>query len=271
MHLVDPSAEVHVDLMVTYSLFGFSFEAGSWADWFSGTMSAAAVSVAVGSYWWSERQRKREQSRRNQKTAHQIGLKLASLANDAMSVHRHLFQPYEGPKLGHPNDPTKYWRQLKPLVGRDDDAVSRLGADEQNLLVEITQVEWLMAFEEALQRHRSVSGSMKEFGIRRQAILEMTPTVKEWAGSIGISEISADDLMRLMPYSIALEHLVVGMRDLSVQNVGLITELCTRYHPMMKAAFPREKFMTLVAPGDPAAPGKGAADYLRELDATTRQ
>jgi hypothetical protein len=49
-----------------YTLLGFiSLDAGSWADWFSGTMSALAVMTALASHPIAKRQRRIEEKERD--------------------------------------------------------------------------------------------------------------------------------------------------------------------------------------------------------------
>lgn len=79
-----------------YSLIGLvTLEAGSWADWFSGSMSLAAVGAAFFGYWTVHRQRVQDDRDRDKHAAESVGWKVIKVFNDTATIAKHFKQSLE--------------------------------------------------------------------------------------------------------------------------------------------------------------------------------
>ena len=220
-------------------------EVGTWADWVSGIGSWLAVIVALGSYWWAERQRRIHQFGAKMGSANQIGIKLHDLLGRSQTIHNHLFAPYEGPELQNPWGEEGLWSQTYALVGLSEQITPDLTSDEHKLLVEINETDFMTRFSLAWQRHQSIVLSMKEFYVKRDAVYAIMPAPTKMDGHVGQHEMTKEELMRFMPYSVALEMLIRTIRDMAKENFIDLQALAERYHPMMKRRFPDQKFLML--------------------------
>lgn len=225
---------------------------GSIADWFAGGASAAAVFVALGGYWFSEWQRRRDRSDRERDAGNMIGVKLMQALNRTDDIRRHLWAPYEGPKLGG-NDAHELWRRVQPLTGLQDDPSVMLSEAEINLLIRMEAHQFMMDLMLVISRYQSITSSMKEYAVRYNALMELTPIAEEMNDGVSIHRMPIDQYMRLRPYANALEGLLRDLKAMSAENVTNAQTIAVRFQPMMKAYFKTVKFLGLGVPGAPAA------------------
>lgn len=240
-------------------------EFGSAADWFSGVMTAIAVIVALAGYGVSEWQRKRDREEAELQAGRLIGIKLMKVLNGTHDIHRHLWTPYDGPPLGGEGG-NEMWRTIHPLVGLQDDPTIILDGAETNLLIRANATDFLQELMLATTRYQSIVSSMKEYQLRYEAIYELSPAPVSMNGQIGTHMLTAEQYMKIRPYSIALENLIQSLRAMTVENVEICKKLASDYGPIMKRYFRVEKFLTLAEPKDTAA-GSEAASNLRHVSA----
>lgn len=227
-------------------------ELGSAADWFSGGMTAIAVIVALAGYGISEWQRKRDRKEAELQSGRLIGIKLMKVLNGTNDIHRHLWANYEGPPLGG-EGANELWRTIHPLVGLQDDPTVTLDGAEINLLIRANETNFLQELMLATVRYQSIVSSMKEYQLRYEAIYELSPAPIAMNGLIGTHMLTAEQYLKIKPYSLALENLVQNLKAMAAENLDLCKRLASEYAPIMKQYFRIEKFLTLAEPSKPTA------------------
>lgn len=223
---------------------------GSIADWFAGGASAAAVIVALGGYWFSEWQRRRDKRDRERDAGNMIGVKLAQALNKTDDIRRHLWAPYAGPPI-RGDDAHELWRHIQPLTGLQDDPSVALSEAEINLLIRMNAHKFMMEMMLVIARYQSINTSMKEYALRYNAIMELTPVADEMNEGVSIHRMPHEQYMRIRPYANALEGLLQGLRAMSAENVTNAQAIAVQFQPMMKAYFKTDKFLGI---GVPLAP-----------------
>lgn len=223
---------------------------GSAANWFAGGASAAAVIVALGGYWFSEWQRRRDRRDRERDAGHMIGVKLMQALNKTDDIRRHLWAPYSGPQL-HGDDAHELWRRIQPLVGLQDDPSVALSEAEINLLIRADATKFMMDLMLVISRYQSINSTMKEYALRYEAIMTLTPVAEEMNEGVAIHRMSREQYMKLKPYANALEGLLQGLRVMSAENVANAQAIAVQFQPLMKAYFKADKFLGLGVPPAP--------------------
>lgn len=211
------------------------------SSWLGSIGTMLAVFVALGGYWWAERQRRNDRRTVDLDHAIQIGFKITVLFSDARHVHEHLFRHQTADDI---NDRSLLWRQLQPELSLEALSGPQLNAAEQNLLVTLLEAEVLMEITEVAARNQIIRKAMTEYRIKREALQERTPPPIEKQGNYGVFEMHPNDVLRLSPWTIVLEGLVVEMRKLAIQNVNATKALNEKYAQMMRKHFPGTKFLT---------------------------
>jgi hypothetical protein len=225
-------------------------EVGSIADWFAGGTSAAAVIVALGGYWFSEWQRRRDKRDRERDAGNMIGVKLAQALNKTDDIRRHLWAPYAGPPIGG-DDAHELWRRIQPLTGLQDDPSVALSEAEINLLIRMDAHQFMMDMMLVITRYQSIHTSMKEYALRYNAIMELTPAADEMNEGVTTHRIPREQYMRIKPYANALEGLLLQLRTMSAENVTNAQAIAVKFQPLMKAYFKTDKFLGLGVPPAP--------------------
>jgi hypothetical protein len=204
----------------------------------------AAVVVALWTAASGERVRQQERRDADNATAQLVGLKTFLVFNRALNVHDHLWAPYDGPPLGFDGKP-EVWRTIQPLLGVELEDGLNLTAAEMVLLVRMGQATFLTDLLLATARYRNLVMALGTYAQKSEEFQAMTPPPVAMTGRIGTIELSQEDVRRLAPYAVALEHLVINMREMSKENLESCTRLSKEFHPMMKAAFPDQKFISI--------------------------
>lgn len=228
-------------------------DSGSVADWFAGGASALAAFVALGGYWVSEWQRNRDKREREHAAVNMIGMKLSNALNRTDDIRRHIWEPYEGTPLAG-IDAHEIWRRTKPLLGLQDDPSARLNDAEINLLIRVKQTKFLMELMLVIDRYQSITSSMKEYGLRYEAIMALYPPPAEMNEDVAIFRPNQEQYLRLKPYSNALETLIRGLRVLTAENVEKAKGLADEFSPIMKASFKKGEFLKFGIPTQILAP-----------------
>jgi len=210
------------------------------AEWVSGIGSLLAVIVALGGYWLSDRQRKREEEQRREDAAYQIGYKLSGLASEAQVIHQDL-NPHgkTDEELASETDPMQICGTLQPKVGHNDTMAKDLSETEQNLLMRLKEEDFLMDFSEAFARNQSIRAGLLEYKMRREAITPLLPTPVIVNGEVVSFDLTKDQYLALQPHVIPAASLVKSMRELSKVNTEMLAGLCRKFHPMMKKHYPK--------------------------------
>lgn len=225
-------------------------EPGTMADWFSGTMSALAVMVAVGSYSFSEWRHRRENKQRDIVTIRQIGVKLLKVFNSSHGIHQHLWQDTKPVAEGQ----SELWRRTFPLVGLQHEPGLSLDSAEINLLIEMKQHNYLMEMMLMTERYQSIISSMMDYRVRYEAVYAMMPPPRAMEGHVGRHALTEEQYLRLQPYSIQLERLLQSLRAMTQENVEMGERLTEQFTPMTTEYFGKPVFKI----GKPDTPKDGA-------------
>lgn len=212
----------------------------TWAEWIASIGTMLAVFVALGGYWISEWQRRKDSKAAQLEHALQIGFKLSLLHADAKHVHDHLFK---NATLDEQRERSLLWRRLQPELGMEALTGPQLNAAEQNLLISLLEAELLMQLTESASRNLIIRRAMAEYRIKREAIQEKTPAPIEYGDNVGVFELSGSDILRLSPWTSVLEGLVIDMRGLAITNLNASRNQVELYKTMMRKHFPGKKFL----------------------------
>ncbi|MGI4877653.1 MAG: hypothetical protein ACRYG4_09230 [Janthinobacterium lividum] len=227
-------------------------ELGSQAEWCSGLMSSLAVVVALGGYWLSGAQRNWDLKARERQAAKRVSVKLFSVLNKTHDLSRHFEAPYVGlPVEGL--DSQQRWRTIQPIIGLMDDPGLQLDGEEQNMLIDAGAHEFLMQLMLAVTRYQSTVISMREYTARYDILHQMMPAVVEYKQGRASYHLSAEQVLSILPYSNALESIVINMMSLIRENVVTCDKLLLLYNPIMKKYFGDDKFPQLRTPAKQAA------------------
>lgn len=210
------------------------------SSWIASIGTMLAVFVALGGYWWSERQRRNDRKAADLDHALQIGFKLTVLFADARHIHEHLFQ---NPTADDITDRSLLWRRLQPELSMEALAGPQLNAAEQNLLITLLEADVLMQMTEVASRNQIIRKAMTEYRLKREDLQERTPPPVDKQGISGIFEMHPNDVLRLSPWTSVLEELVIEMRKLAILNVNATKALNKKYAQMMRKHFPGTKFL----------------------------
>lgn len=188
-------------------------------------MSALAVVVALGSYGFSEWRRRRDARLRDVQTARAIGIKLLSVHNGLHDIKRHVCVDKRPLSPSQP----ELWRRTHPLIGLRLEPGLTLDAAETNLLLEMKQADHLMNQMLLTARYQSILSSMMEYKTRYEAMQSMLPAPVSKDGSTFTHILDEQQRLRLEPYSIQLETLLISVRSMLEENAELSARMLKEY------------------------------------------
>jgi hypothetical protein len=228
-----------VDGKVKYTLFDWiSLESGTWADWFSGTMSALAVAVALGGYGYSIWQQRRQQADAERQAMQQVALKLLTIHSRNDDIKRHVWQTYGGPALEGP-DANQLWRTIHPLIGLRDTYTTDLNPPEVSLLMKMKASDFMLELMLAAERLHSTISAMRDYQARYEAIYAMMPPAQGMSGPVGQHTVTIEEYNRLQPYSFALEQLIQSIRKMTKEDAETGRQLIARFNTIVLEHFGR--------------------------------
>lgn len=198
-------------------------EAGSVADWFSGTATFLATVVALFSYRWADNQRKNDEKQRRQDSAYQIGYKLATLICDAITSHKALIP--EGAtleELKKVDNPFELVGKQQPAVGFGSIMARDLTDAEQNLLMSLREENFLMDMSETFARNETIREGMGIYKLKHEAVTAMLPAPVEISGQMASVGLTQQQMNALWPLVMPAATLLTSMRDLSEQNIVML-------------------------------------------------
>ena len=219
-----------------YSLAGLiSLDAGSWADWFSGTMSFAAVVAALFGYWVVHRQRTNDVREQEKRAAESVGWKVLKVYNDTATIAKHLRI-----SLGAEQDldfNSKKFARVRPL-GIPAKSTSDLNQEEIGILLKAKATDVLMELSDAIARYDSIRFAMQEYKSRHEALYDLMPApVAVQEGALFTHRLNREQYERVMPYTVMLETLLDGLIVLVAEGVSKADWLLTAYGTSMRTYF----------------------------------
>lgn len=220
-----------------YTLLGLvSLEPGTWADWFSGSMSALAVAVALSAYPIANCQKRRADLEREKEIGAAIGHKLTKLISRNADINRHINQSLASKRMGL--SPEFRSMLVRPLAVPDW-VPQEINQNEIDFLLKAKSSELLVELELSHGRYLSILSALKEFKIRREAIFELLPTPVQNEGTVFSHELDMKEVARVRPYLNMMDSILTDIEDLLKFNVKAL-ELClVRYQADMKRHFGR--------------------------------
>lgn len=235
---------------IKYCFGSLCLASGAWADWFSGIMSATAVAVALAGYFINDQYRRADARSKDIETAQIIGLKVWRVLNSSHDIYRHVWSSDEQPNIGGVQADL-LWRRIHPMVGIEIDEAGRLSAGEMSLLVQMRKVDFLMDLTLVIARYESMVLSMKEYRNQYEELHKMLPAPVAMNGGVGIHRLTEQEFLAIQPYSNTVENLINSIRDMAKENVERCDILAKSFHPMMKAKYPKQRFIAIVPPAQP--------------------
>lgn len=232
-----------------YSLLGVVLEGGSWADWFSGTMSFAAVAVALSGYWISNRQRDKDLLEGDKRAAERAWWRTVQALNHTHYVLGHLRDSLASDS--HSAPPQFSFMRVRPL-GLGNHTVSELAGDELNALIGAKAPDLITEISECVARYESIRYAMGEYKIRHEALFELLPTPISGDGTRYAHMLDADQKAKAMPYMIMLDTLLNDIQKLCEINVRQCEEILEKFPDAMKSRF--GKWGLALEPLDHTAP-----------------
>ena len=228
---------------------------GSLAEWFSGSMSAAAVAVALGLARKSSRDAAKMQLELHKATAHRALAKLVDVGNSIDMLHRHLMAGVANPDMPGPDGP-ELWRKMQPLVGFGNEEAILFGAEEATLMISANEIGLLMDLMVLGRRHAALVSLVKEYGIRREALIAVAPPPRDFEGKVGSIYMDEGERRRLRPYAIALEGLIQQLVEGCAKDRKLALDVSSRFGAAMRKYLEDDRFPLLKPPASRSAQGE---------------
>lgn len=219
-------------------------EVGSAADWFSGTMSALAVVVALAGFKLADRQRNKDLAVARRKAADQTFVKLLTVVNSIHTIHRHLNTQANSDRLQGPDGP-ETWRMIQPMIGFSDEATIQFGADEAGLFIEAKQSEFLMDLMLLGRRHAALISALQEYALRRDALTKLSPAPTSFKGLVGSVHLTPDEYARIRPYTIQVESLIQTIIGFCDSDLKLALSLTDRFGAVMEKVLGDKSYIKL--------------------------
>lgn len=217
-----------------YDLLGVSLEPGSWANWFSGSMSALAVGVALAAYPIGNWQKRKNDRQRDAEIGRGIGWKILTLLNQNADIDRHIKRSLANREPTYP--PGMKFALVRPL-GMPDRRPQELNQSETDLLLKSKSANLLMELELCFSRYSSIVFSMNEYKTRHETLYELMPPPVANEGMRFTHNLTLEELNRVRPYTLMLESLLESMISLMEENTAKIQECLQEYGKDMKRYF----------------------------------
>ncbi len=203
-----------------------SLDAGSWADWFAGTMSALAVAVALAAYPIARRQNQMNEKRREKEVGRAIGWKLLKALNSTMDIERHIKASLSQRQPLYPSG--MKFPLVQPL-GVPERSLPELNQNETDLLLRAQAADLLAEIDMCIGRYASITYAMNEYKNRHQALFELMPPPVATEGTQFTHMLNKDEADKVRPYATMLESLLDSMIVLVDENVKKAKNALTLY------------------------------------------
>lgn len=218
-----------------YALLGLvSLEPGSWADWFSGSMSALAVAVALAAYPIANRQKRKADRQRDVEIGRGIGWKVLTLVNQNADIVRHIKGSLAIREPMYP--PNMKFPLVRPL-GVPDRKPQELNQSETDLLLKSQSAKLLMELELCFGRYSSIIFAMNEYKARHEALYELMPQPVANQGMTFTHRLTPEEAARVKPYTLMLESLLDSMISLLTENTEKLQGCLNQYNLDMARYF----------------------------------
>lgn len=219
--------------MQSYELLGVVLDAGSWADWFAGTMSFVAVATALGGYWFSERAKRHDARARDLQASEAISWKIILTINRNELIYKHIAEGLS--EAGAAKEIWKFAR-VRPLA-MPAHQIAALSSDEISAMVRAKALDQALDLSECMHRLDSIVHSMIEYKTRHEALFELLPPPTAVAGTVFSHFLDKNEQARALPYTRMLESLIVDIFALTEINRQKLASLMKTYPVAMQQHF----------------------------------
>jgi hypothetical protein len=211
------------------------------ASWFSGVASAAAVVVALWLARKSDRDRASERQQARKAIARKLLSEIMEIANSFYTIKHSFEQDFQGLVPPQPA-PAERWRLTRPLIGLaesdaiyvDDAALMLLMEADPKLYQDVILVA---------DKQRVLVRLLAEYGIRRNALLEMLPQPVEVEDDILFGVVpDGPEHVRLRAHARAVEDLLSQAWAAACEGQTDSMAIAERVGPVMRTFLSDEKF-----------------------------
>jgi hypothetical protein len=218
-----------------YALLGsVGLELGTWADWFSGSMSALAVAVALSAYPISRWQKRGDDRQRDIEIGRRIGWKVLTLLNQNADIDRHIKTSLTNQEPTYP--PGMKFPLVRPL-GMPERRPQELNQSETDLLLKSKSSELLMDIELSFNRYSSITYSMNEYKSRHEALYELMPPPVANRDMLFTHRLTREEQARIKPYTLMLESILNAVIALVDENTAQLNGCIIQYQNDMERYF----------------------------------
>lgn len=218
-----------------YTLLSYiSLDAGSWADWFSGTMSALAVITALVAYPIAKRQNKAALKQRDKELGRAVGWKLLKVLNSTADIDRHIKSSLVKREPRYP--PEMKFPLVQPL-GVPERRLEELNQSEVDLLLKAQAADLLAEIDMCIGRYASITYAMNEYKNRHQALFELMPSPVARDGVTFTHSLTKEENEKVSPYAAMLESLLDSIIALLSENMKKANNARILYDKEMKRYF----------------------------------
>lgn len=218
-----------------YSLLNYiSLDAGSWADWFSGTMSALAVTIALLAYPITNFQRKSNERQRDRELNLAIGWKLLKVLNHTGDIDRHFKTSLA--RINPPHQPSLKFPLVQPM-GVPQRLIQGLNQNEIDFLLKAQAANLLAEIDMCISRYSSIEYAMSEYKSRHEALFELMPPPVAREGMKFTHQLTKAENDKVKPYAEMLESLLNSIMALVDENMNRTKETIVMYDNETKRYF----------------------------------
>jgi hypothetical protein len=218
-----------------YTLLGLvSLEPGTWADWFSGSMSALAVAVALSAYPIANCQKKRANLEREKEIGAAIGNKLTKLMSRNEDINRHIKLSLAGERM---KLPPQFRSLLVRPLGIPDWVPQELNQSEIDFLLRSRSSELLVELDLCHGRYLSILFAMKEFKVRHEALFELLPPPVQTEGTIFSHQLDMSEVARVRPFMLMMDSMLSEVESLLQVNEKALQLCLSQYQTDMTRHF----------------------------------
>lgn len=194
--------------------------------------------------------RDREQRLENRKAlAFAVCVKLLQIINSTIGLSNHVkacLALRDEPANAH----MEPWQMLVPMIGHTDEGSIRFTADEMAVFATANEYDLMQDMMLLAARHSSSLATFQEYCTMRNDFRSIGPQPTDFKGQIGGGWLTPEEVIRLKPYTIPMNNVVVGLEAGLDQDISLARAVAERFGPVTARYFSVAKFADLTFPTD---------------------
>lgn len=194
--------------------------------------------------------RDREQRVESQKTlAFSTTVKLLHIINSTIGLSNHVISCMalrNDPKRAH----MEPWQVLVPMIGHTDEGGIRFTPEEMAVFAAANEYDLMQDMMLLAARHSSSLATFQEYCAMRNEFREIGPKPSDFEGQIGGGWLTPEEVNSFKPYTIPMNHAVVGLERGLNEDVQLARTVVERFGPVTAKYFKVKQFASLTFPSD---------------------